>query len=149
MALKGLVTKLSDKLSSTLSSKPEREPWQPAAGPYPLLDVLPDETVESVSGKSGVFVLWHRGVRPQWLFTGFAADIALAMKDARADADVQKYMLNEGVYVAWAFLSEAESEGVPAYLREQMQPALTMGALVEKYLLADEAPPTEFPMPVD
>lgn len=149
MALKGLVNKLSDKLTETLSPKPTRGPWQPESGPYPLLMAMPDELVESLRGKCGVFALWHRGVRPQWIFVGFAADLAAALVIARDDQDVQKYHLNEGVYVAWTLLPVEECPGVVLHLRGRMQPALISGRLVSLGPIPDETPSTEFYLPVD
>lgn len=153
MALKGLVNKIQgkiqDKLAHTLLSKSDRGPWLPDAGPYPLLSNMMDEDLQNLSEKNGVFVMWHRGVRPQWIFAGFSPDLAVALIDTRADEDIQKYMLNEGVYAAWAFLPEAECHGVVKHLRTHLQPALTTGHLVEMCPLPADTEPTDFPLPID
>lgn len=176
MALKGFVTKLSDKLATTLSlqsAKTDRGPWQPGTGPYPLLLEVTDEDLKPLVEKSGVFVLWHRGVRPQWVFAGVAHDVAAALAAARVDSDIEKYALNDGVYVSWALLPLEECPGVVLYLRNQMQPAVVSGPLVEMMsppetpaelqpepqletqsepqpeLIPQKVTPTEFPLPAD
>lgn len=149
MALKGLVTKLSDKLVHTLSSKSDREPWQPDSGPYPLLLNMTDDDLTPLAGKSGVFALWHRGVRPQWIFCGYSFDLTAALSAARNDPDIQKYALNEGVYAAWALLPLEDCAGVTVHLRQHMQPALDAGSLLDLGPVPLDTAPIKFPAPAD
>lgn len=149
MALKGLVNKLSDKLASRLSSKSDRGPWHPDSGPYPLLLEMTDEDLLPVVEKSGVFVLWHRGVRPQWIFCGFSSDLTVALTAARGEADIQKYALNEGVYAAWALVPLEDCAGVTVHLRQHLQPAIQAGPLADLGPLPSDVSPIEFFAPVD
>lgn len=149
MALKGLVNKLSDKLANTLSPKSDRGPWRPKSVPYPLLLEMTDEDLLPLAEKSGVFVLWHRGIRPQWIFCGYSSDLVVALAAARGDHDVQKYALNEGVYVAWAQLSVEDCAGVTLHLRQHMEPAMGTGPLADLGPIPLDTAPIEFSAPVD
>lgn len=149
MALKSLVNKLSDKITSTLTTKSDRGPWQPESGPYPLLLEMTDDDLKPLAGKSGVFILWHRGVRPQWIFTGFGADLAAAFTLLRADSDIQAYDLNEGVYAAWALVPIEGCLGIVRHLCIQGQPAIVSGPLAESLSPKAQVAPVQFPMPVD
>ena len=64
MALKGLVGKISGKLSETFAGQ-GRGPWQPEAGPYPRLMLMEEDALQSLAEVGGLYALWHRGVRPQ------------------------------------------------------------------------------------
>lgn len=149
MALKSLVNKLSDKITSTLTTKSDRGPWQPESGPYPLLLEMADDDLKPLVGKSGVFMLWHRGVRPQWIFTGFGPDLAAAFTLLRSDSDIRAYHLNEGVYAAWAFTSLEDCPGIVSHLRIQAQPAIVSGPLAESFFPQTQVALVQFPLPVD
>lgn len=148
MALKGLVGKLSAKITDSLSGG-GRGPWQPAAGPFPRLISIDEAVHKSLKGKSGLLVLWHRGVRPQWIFAGCAADLSAILAAAQDDDDVGLYDLNDGVYAAWALLPVAQCPGAVAYLRGVLEPALTETPLAAFGPVADGAKPVEVHLPAD
>ena len=75
MALKSLVDKLT--------GKSDRGSWQPAAGPYPRLISMDEAAPSVLKNKGGVFALWHRGVRPQWIYIGYTPDLWAALLAAQ------------------------------------------------------------------
>jgi hypothetical protein len=146
MALKSLVSKLSEKLADTLAGKPERGLWQPASGAFPRLMLLDAEVLKD---RGGLFALWHRGVRPQWIYIGCATDLASAIKASQCDPDVALYDLNDGVYVAWAQCKPEERIGAVVHLRQLLSPAITRSPLEQFGTIPEEAEPIEFQPPVD
>lgn len=140
MALKGLFKRMQGR---------GREPWCPSSGPYPRLTTLDESALSDLVGKGGVFVLWHRGVRPQWLYVGAADDLAVALKASREDGDVKLYDLNEGVYVAWALVPVEGRSGVVAGLRAALSPAIGISPLNALGVIDPEAPLISFAPPED
>ncbi len=148
MALKGLVGKISDKLSDTFSGQ-GRGPWQPEAGPYPRLMLLEEDALQSLKDVGGLYALWHRGVRPQWIYAGHADDLGEALTTAQEHPDVRLYDLNEGVFVTWAVWPADQRAGAVIYLRGVMEPAAGLDALDVLGLVAEDAKPVTVPLPVD
>lgn len=148
MALKGLVGKISGKLSETFAGQ-GRGPWQPEAGPYPRLMLMDEDALQSLAEVGGLYALWHRGVRPQWIYAGHAEDLSEALSVARDHADIHLYDLNEGVYVTWAEWPADQRAGAVVYLRSVMEPAGGFDALDALGPIADDTPPLSIPLPID
>lgn len=73
-------------------------------------------------GRGGVIVVWHAGVRPQWVYVGKTDDLADAINDLREDRDVAYYERNGGLFVTWSAIAPPYRDGVVTYLRTQMTP---------------------------
>lgn len=149
MALKGLVEKLSGKIAGSLASKPSRGPWQPAQGAYPRLMLLDPEALASLQGVGGLFVLWHRGVRPQWIVVSQSDDLATVLESLQSDADILLYDQNDGVFVSWAECPTENRLGAVAYLTAVLEPAIVRSTFDQGVLDATEVTPVEFPIPQD
>ena len=141
MALKDLIGKLT--------GKPSRGPWQPAAGPFPRLMLLDAAAIDSLKDAGGLFALWHRGVRPQWIYVGYADDLADTLTAAQSDPDIELYNLNEGVFVSWAECPAEERASAVVHLKTLLEPAIASSPLDELGPVDPETKPTAFPAPVD
>lgn len=112
---------------SDKEDKPERitEPvdpqWvrTPEGGFLPLLSLDPEEL--GLSGIGGVYLIWHGGVRPEWVFAGHSRDLASALHSAGNNSDITFYEKNGGLFVAWALVKDAYRPGVVRYLEEQFK----------------------------
>lgn len=81
-----------------------------------------DTQAEDLEGLSGVYVIWHSGVAPRWVWIDRADDLARAIDRIQENADVMFYEKNGGLYVTWAPVREEYQPGVVRYLTEQMKP---------------------------
>jgi hypothetical protein len=94
-----------------------------AGGQFHRLSFLePDK--EGLEGLSGVFVVWHAGVRPQWIAVDKSRDLAATFAAVADDADVRQYEVHGGVYVSWALIREAHQDGVLRFLIATMKPLI-------------------------
>jgi hypothetical protein len=69
-----------------------------------------------LGGVSGVYLIWHGGVRPEWVFAGHTTDMAAAFHSAAKNHEVTNYERNGGLFVAWAPVMEPYRPGVVKYL---------------------------------
>ncbi|MQX38270.1 hypothetical protein [Roseospira navarrensis] len=114
------------------SDQPPPDPvWQrdPAMKYYRLLSMRPGRP--NLTGRSGVFVLFHRGVRPGWVYVGATADLAGAVERVQAHHEISEYERRGGVFMTWSYIRADKRDGVVAYLRRQMKPEVEDPALDE------------------
>lgn len=101
---------------------PEDPRWsRSASGVYRRFTKL-DPEAEGLTEKSGVFVLWHGGLRPQWVYVGWTEDLAKALHDVGDDAEVMRFEINGGLFVTWALIKPEFQGGVAKYLNGAMDP---------------------------
>ena len=86
----------------------------PEGGFFQLLNLDPEEL--GLGGVGGVYLIWHGGVRPEWVFAGHTKDLAAAFHTAGKNRDINFYEKNGGLYVAWAPVKEPYRPGVVKYL---------------------------------
>ena len=92
-------------------------------GYYPrLLRIRPNH--DGLDGTGGVYVLWHRGATPHWLYVGATDDLAQAIERARDNDDVLKWEPHGGVYLTWAPIKPEFRDGVVNYLRANIAPMI-------------------------
>jgi len=149
MALKGLVSKLSGKLADTFSAKSDRGPWQPSQGDFPRLMVFGPEELDALKGAGGLVALWHRGIRPQWIYVGHTEDLAATIGEAQSDPDVGLYDLNDGVYVTWANCPQEDRAGAVLYLKKTLSPAIDRSSFDASGQVPADTEPLDFPLPID
>jgi hypothetical protein len=107
---------------------PEDPKWsRSASGLFRRFTNL-DPEAEGLGGKSGVFVIWHGGLRPQWVHVAATADLAGALHDAAKNEDIMGYEVNGGLIVTWAFIKAEFQGGVVKYLNEAMDPLVENAA---------------------
>lgn len=85
-----------------------------------LLKLDPDEA--GIRGLGGVYVIWHGGIRPQWVFVGESPSLGRAIDAAADDPDVTQYQTNGGLFVSWANVKEEWRRGVVLYLNRALKP---------------------------
>lgn len=78
--------------------------------------------VEGLRGVSGVFVIWHGGVKPTWVYVGRTHDLAGSLKQLADDEEITFYNRFGGLFVTWATIKEEFQAGVLKYLAEAMHP---------------------------
>lgn len=83
-------------------------------GFYSFLDLDPEELgLEKVGG---VFVIWHAGVKPEWVYAGHGKNLASELHAAGNNNDITVYEKNGGLFVAWAPVKDIYRPGVVKYI---------------------------------
>jgi len=67
---------------------------------YQLLNMVPDEL--NLRDVGGVYVIWHGGVRPQWVFVGKTPSMTHALNKAIVNPDITQYDVNGKLYFSWS-----------------------------------------------
>lgn len=121
-------------------------PWQPADAAYPsLFDT--GSFASAVKGKSGLYALWHLGVRPQWLRVAAGTDLAACLAAAAAALKDSPFRGNGGIFTAWAFADPGRCPGIVVYLRARLRPALGDPTLAGEIAWKGVPAPVVFPLP--
>jgi hypothetical protein len=102
-----------------------------------LLRLHPSEA--GLSGVGGVYVLWHRGTRPQWIYVGATDDLGEAIDQARDAPEVLNFEGRGSVYVTWSPIKSEYRVGVVAYLRTTLTPEID-AVFDSDYFTAGAAP---------
>jgi hypothetical protein len=84
-----------------------------------------DTTSEGLKGLSGVYVIWHSGVKPGWVYVGRADNLASALDAAQDNEDIDEYEINGGLYVTWFPVVEQHQNGVLRFLHDTMKPKVS------------------------
>lgn len=112
--------------------------WQPAAGNYPRL--LSCEA-RPLSGRAGIYLLWHLGVRPQWLRAGFSNDLGAAVAQLAGEPDIAAFAAHDGPFFAWCFCPQGRAPGLINDLVNRLHPVLQ-----DRFFSCDVALPPDAPM---
>ena len=104
--------------------KPSDPKWARSATGrfYRFVDLDPEEL--GLSGKSGVFVIWHGGVQPEWVFVDRSRDLAATFHAIAEDEEVMYYDLRGRLFVTWTLIKPEFQEGVVRYLIESLKPII-------------------------
>ena len=92
----------------------------PSGAFYQLLDLDPDEV--GLRGTGGVYVVWHGGIRPQWLYVGESPSLGRAIDASADDPEIAQYKINGGLFVSWSTVKEEWRRGVVLYLTRALKP---------------------------
>lgn len=79
---------------------------------------------ENVTGVKAIYVLWHGGVKPGWVYVGYADDLATDLMDAKQNRDIMEYDMRGGLYVTWQVFPDKMAPGVFAFLSDALQPSV-------------------------
>jgi hypothetical protein len=92
--------------------------------PRPLYPALMsfDPAAAGLSAQSGVFAIWHLGVRPQWLKVGATLDLAATVAAAKRAPRIRKFERNGGLYLRWMLGPAAAILEWAAFLRATLKP---------------------------
>ena len=92
-------------------------------GKFPrLADLDPEES--GLTGAEGIYVVWHTGVRPEWVYIGKTKDMAAAMHGLARNEDVMYYDKYGGLYVTWTLIGESYQDGILAFLNTKLKPVV-------------------------
>lgn len=91
----------------------------PDGGFLHLLSLDPEEL--GLGNLGGVYLIWHGGVKPEWVYTGHTKDLAAALHQAGNNEDINYYDKNGSLFVAWAPVKEPYRPGVAKYIEETFQ----------------------------
>lgn len=83
-----------------------------------------DPEESGLTGVSGVFVIWHGGVRPEWVYVAKAKDLAAAMHEAAADEEIMHHELFGGLFITWSLVVPKYQDGVVRFLTEGLRPVV-------------------------
>ena len=118
-------------LFSFARSKPERAAILPppidprwarsAKGRFYRLVQLDSDQVTFPNGPA-VFVIWHGGVKPGWVYVGRTSNLSAELKERSADSDILFYHKHGGLSVSWASVKPEFQGGVVRYLIDVMKP---------------------------
>ncbi len=81
-----------------------------------------DPEAEGLSRVGGVYVVWHSGVRPAWVFVGHTEDLADSFHHVAGNDDIMGYEINGGLYVSWCLIREEYRDGVVRHLHDTLKP---------------------------
>ncbi|MBL6946289.1 MAG: hypothetical protein ISR47_06610 [Rhodospirillales bacterium] len=102
---------------------PAQDPkWSRSASGHFRRFINLDPEEEGLGGKSGVFVIWHGGLRPRWVYAGASGDMAASLHDLAEDDEVMEFEINGGLFVTWAAIRQEFQPGVVKFLNESMEP---------------------------
>lgn len=86
----------------------------PEGGFFPFLELDPEE--RGLTDVGGVYVIWHAGVRPEWVYAGHGKNLAAEFHAAGNNRDITIYEKNGGLFVAWAPVKEMFRPGVVKFI---------------------------------
>jgi len=112
------------------SKKKKRKPLGPPQDPkwihgeggrFPrFLDLDPEAA--GLEGKSGVFVIWHTGVQPGWVYIGHSANLAKTFFALGDNKEILEYRDRGALYVSWSYIRDELQPGVATYLALALKP---------------------------
>ncbi len=91
-------------------------------GFHQLMRMDPDELNLRYVG--GVYVIWHGGTKPGWLFVGESPSIGRAIDQALDMEDITEYESMGRVYITWSTIQQDFRRGVLLYLAQRMKPLI-------------------------
>ena len=92
-------------------------------GNFPRLVHL-DPEEEGLTNASGVYVAWHGGLRPNWLYVGQSDNLAAAIHGLGDDEELMEYEIRGGLFVTWALIKKEFQSPVVRYLIDKLDPEL-------------------------
>ena len=138
----GILKRIAGALNG--GEKDTRASWEWDNGRYPRLMAF-DPT--RLSGRSGIYALWHLGVRPLWLRVGYASDLGAAAAFLAAAPLIGAYSVHDGPFLSWSFCEAAEAAGLVKYLAARLNPVLQTEAFACDAPLDPGAPPVTCSLP--
>jgi len=89
---------------------------------FRLLALRPDR--KDLARRGGVFVVFHGGVKPGWVYVGAAPDLGAAVSRLQDHREVSALEMRGGLFFTWAYIKPDARDGVVAFLRARMRPEL-------------------------
>ena len=106
------------------SGPPQDVAWvrSPKKRFYKFLNLEPEAM--GIADMSAVYVLWHQGVRPQWVYVGWADNLEHAFVNLQRDDEILDYDRHGGLFVTWSMIKPEFQPGVAKYLNQVMKPVV-------------------------
>lgn len=82
---------------------------------------LPVNDAQSVGG---VYIIWHKGVKPTWVAVGQTDDMNHVLEKALDDSALLSYDARGGLFVSWAPIKPEFRSGIVRYLLESLSPEM-------------------------
>lgn len=120
--------------------------WHPSSGNFPRLASL-DTAAYDLAGRPGLYLLWHLGVRPQWLHVAFTQDLDVAGRTLAATPEIAAYAAHDGPFFGWMFCDAEKAHGFVAFLVSKLRPALQSLPVACDAPCDPAAPPQPCPFP--
>jgi len=79
----------------------------------------------NLAGRSGVFVLFHKGVQPGWVYAGATSDLAAAVERLQDHREISGLERRGGLFITWSYVKAEKRDGVVAFLRTRMKPEVS------------------------
>jgi len=71
---------------------------------------------EGLDGTSGIYVVWHGGLKPDWLTVGKSSNLSRDLDALSDNEDIEYYEKRGGVFVTWSLIRSEFQDGVLKYL---------------------------------
>lgn len=92
-------------------------------GRFPkFLDLDPEAA--GLKGVTGVFAIWHTGVKPEWVYVGESADLAKSFFELGEDKEILQYQNRGSLYCSWCFILPKFQPGAVCYLTLALKPVV-------------------------
>ncbi len=85
-----------------------------------LLDFEPEEA--NIRGVGGIYIIWHGGVKPAWVYAAETPDLARSINEAINNDEITEFEVNGSLYVSWSPVMEEYRRGVLLYLTQALKP---------------------------
>ena len=89
---------------------------------YNFLNLDPEEM--GLKGASGVYVIWHGGLRPEWIYIGHTKNLAAALEAIRLNDEIMDYERHGSLFVTWSEIKQEFQAGVEQYLIKILKPLI-------------------------
>ncbi len=87
---------------------------------YNFLNLEPEEL--GLKRVSGVYVIWHGGLRPEWIYIGQTTNLAAAFENLRDNDEVMEFQRHGSLFVTWSEIRREYQAGVVKYLYKILKP---------------------------
>ncbi len=81
-----------------------------------------DPESANIRDVGGVYIVWHGGVKPAWVYVGETPNLARSINELLDNDDVTQFEINGRLYVSWSPVLEEYRRGVVLYLTQSLKP---------------------------
>ena len=81
-----------------------------------------DPESANIRDVGGVYIVWHGGVTPAWVYAGETPNLARSINELLDNDDVTQFEINGKLYVSWSPVLEEFRRGVVLYLTQTLKP---------------------------
>ncbi len=78
----------------------------------------------NLSDVSAVYIIWHAGVRPEWVYVGNSHDLADDLNRLTENDEITDYEVNGGLFVSWSLVKDEFQDGVVRFIALNAKPVV-------------------------